>query len=476
MADAAEAMNTMTNAYEFMKYEFNLLGLDGNDTGMTVVANDGYYVGQCVHQTFGYSHPASDPKTPAAPYPEFAIWAGTGIYSQGMATTAEPTLLGQQIGEMLWEWHLGQNYSSIYENKFLEQSFGNIMSQAIMSLGALHGLQRTIIQAPYEIGMNWYNGAYDLSMFQPNLDGISPNGWYDGIAFLGNDAPNYGDGPLNRAYFYMAEYASSTATDPTYSIYLPKGMTGIGLEKTVKILFKALTEDLTDPHASMHDMRAAAIQAASDLYGAGSAEVMATTNAFAAVNIGGAYGQPDPVMVQFNMANYPADSDMGLNSPFEPNARGNKYPLVPMGEPTQLKVDVNGTVDKTLTWTNNPAYYSGAGLLPLDGLQQGSITPGGVFTSSLNQGASSTINSFSVQATSHADPNQWAQGFVMSLAMDYDGDGTNDALDLGYLALAYELGAQLTDSVNAHIMSGFPGVGEGELQMNLAAFKTAFNK
>jgi hypothetical protein len=468
---AAEAMNGMTNAYEFMKYAFNRKGLDGKDTAMTAVVNDVYYTGRVIHETFDFWRFDSVAKKPIV-LPSFRFNCGVGIPAYGMLSASEPTLIGQAIGDMLWEWTLqGQSSSSTNEGKLVQRGFSNLMSQAFMSLGSLHGIQRRVILPTYTIGQNFANGGFATSMYQPSMDGISPDGWHDGLAFLGNEGPDFGEGPMDRAFFFLAEHASSSPTSQAYSEYLPQGMTGIGLEKTAKVLFKALTEDIANPDLSCQDMRVACIKAATDLYGATSPEVVATTNAFAAVNIGGAYGKPDPVRVWFDMKNFPADSDLGVNSPFEPNERGGRYPVVPLGEPTQLKVNISGTADTRVTWTNNPAPYSASGLMDLTNLAQGQITPEGVFVSPLRD---KTLNWCSVQARSTADPKQWAQGLVLVYTLDMDGDGNSDALDLGMLALAYDVPYDVYLSVNAHIMVGFPGIYEGELQWNLAAFKTAF--
>jgi len=468
---AAEAMNSMTNAYDFLQYAFNRKGLDGQDTAMTAVVNDPYYAGQVVTETFDTWR--IDPVTKhALVLPSFRFNCGVGVPASGVLSAAEPTLMGQAIGSMLWEWILqGSSSSSISEGKFVQRGFANLMSQAFMSLGGLHGIQRRVILPTYTIGQNFANGGFSTSMYQPSMDGVSPDGWHDGISFLGNESPDFGEGPMDRAFFFMAEHASSDSSSSSYSEYLPQGMTGIGLEKTAKVLFKALTENITDPDLSCQDMRAACIQAATGLYGNGSPEVVATTNAFAAVNIGGAYGKPDPVRVWFDMKNFPDNSDLGINGPFEPNPRGSRYPIIPLGEPSQLKVNVSGTTDTQVTWTNNPAPYSGSGLMDLSVGAQGQITPDGLFLSPLRD---STLNWCSVQAQSKSDPKQWAQGLVLVFSFDMDGDGNNDALDMGMLALAYDIPFDVYLSVNSHIMVGFPGIGEGELQWNLAAFKSAF--
>lgn len=64
---------------------------------------------------------------------------------------------------------------------------------------------------------------------------------------------------------------------------------GIGEEKAARIAYRNLTTYL-GPNATYADARAGAIQAATDLYGLCSVEATATTNAWAAVGVGGGAG------------------------------------------------------------------------------------------------------------------------------------------------------------------------------------------
>lgn len=61
-------------------------------------------------------------------------------------------------------------------------------------------------------------------------------------------------------------------------------VTGIGTDKTGKIYYRALTQYLT-PSSNFSQLRSAAVQAATDLYGAGSAEVASVNAAYSAVGV-----------------------------------------------------------------------------------------------------------------------------------------------------------------------------------------------
>lgn len=473
---AADAMNILTCNHEFLRSTFNRTGIDNQDSAATIAVNfpGVYYVLRDTTSTTGYDAD-SNPIT----VPLFLLRCGTGDPANGLLNMAEPTMLGQGLGMMLWDYTIGsaalssiKDYSSVY------LSWANLMSQGIYSLGSLHGMNRRVVTPTWALGMNYSGGQYLQSMVKPSLDGISPDYWYDGSYFIAGGQYGLAAGPMNRAYYFMAEGASSNTASSAYSAFLPEGMPGIGLEKTCKIGYKAVTENLGSPNASVFDMKAALVQAATDLYGAGSAEVQATANAWAAVNVGAAYGKYDPTKsesakVWFDMHNWPDNSDLGPDGPFEPNPRSQRYPWVPMGEPAQLKVNVSGATDTTIIWTNHPAPFSSSGFFDLSTVNNGCMTPDGVWTPS-TRNPTGSLSVSSIQATSKADPKQWAQGLAFGIAFDDDGDGYNDALDLGMVALAYGLPYPILNAVNDYIMAGFPGISEGELQMNLAAFKTAF--
>lgn len=93
-------------------------------------------------------------------------------------------------------------------------------------------------------------------------------------------------GVLNH-WFYILSIGKSGTNDKgkSYSV------TGITIEKAAKITFRLESIYLT-ANSTYANARTYGIQSATDLYGAGSAEVIATTNAFYAVGVGDAYAGP----------------------------------------------------------------------------------------------------------------------------------------------------------------------------------------
>jgi Zn-dependent metalloprotease len=137
-------------------------------------------------------------------------------------------------------------------------------------------------------GGNWTIGEQLAAaplryMYKPSLDGASPDAYYSGIGSLD---VHFSSGPSNRMFYFLSQGA--TTSGDTSSIYLPGGMSGIGNDHAARISYRALTGYYVS-NESYAQAREAYIQAAKDLYGAGSAEEAATWNAFAAINVGSAY-------------------------------------------------------------------------------------------------------------------------------------------------------------------------------------------
>jgi Zn-dependent metalloprotease len=140
-------------------------------------------------------------------------------------------------------------------------------------------------------GGNWTIGEQLSStplryMYKPSKDGASKDAW---SSSLGNLDVHYSSGPMNRAFYFLSQGASSTTSSDFYSSYLPAGMTGVGNDHAARIAFRALTvyETSSTNYAGARD---AYLKAATDLYGATSADYAAVQNAFAAINVGTAAG------------------------------------------------------------------------------------------------------------------------------------------------------------------------------------------
>lgn len=128
------------------------------------------------------------------------------------------------------------------------------------------------------------NGTPLRYMDKPSKDGNSRDSWSSN---LGGIDVHYSSGPANH-FFYLLSEGSGTKTinGVTYDSPTSNGstMTGIGRDKAVQIWYKALTEYMTST-TKYAGARIATLSAASDLYGADSAEYKAVNAAWAAVNV-----------------------------------------------------------------------------------------------------------------------------------------------------------------------------------------------
>ncbi|GLH65796.1 M4 family metallopeptidase [Geothrix edaphica] len=137
-------------------------------------------------------------------------------------------------------------------------------------------------------GGNWTIGEQLATnplrwMYKPSLDGSSPDAW---SSTVGNLDVHYSSGPMNRCFYFLSQGATTSGN--TSTTYLPSGMTGIGNDAAARIWFRALSVYMTSS-TNYAGARTAAINAAKDLYGAGSAQEQAVWNAFHGINVGAAW-------------------------------------------------------------------------------------------------------------------------------------------------------------------------------------------
>ncbi|MEU8890599.1 M4 family metallopeptidase [Streptomyces sp. NPDC048442] len=178
-------------------------------------------------------------------------------------------------------------------------------------------------------------------MDKPSKDGGSKDAWYAGI---GNIDVHYSSGPANHFFYLLSEGSGAKVINGvSYNSPTSDGLpvVGIGRAKAEKIWFKALVSKFT-ASTNYADARKGTVLAATELYGAGSAEVKGVENAWAAINVGArpGGGDPDPGGTVFENQTDVAIPDAGaaVTSSIPVNKTGNA--------PATLKVDV----DITHTW------------------------------------------------------------------------------------------------------------------------------
>lgn len=130
------------------------------------------------------------------------------------------------------------------------------------------------------------NGDPLRYMYNPALDGQSPNCWDSGNGGLD---PHYSMGPLNHWFFLTAVGSGDHGygNSPTCN---NSTVTGIGNDKAAKIWFKALAS-YANSNENYADARVDSLKAAADLYGTHCTEYNTVMAAWAAVSVTGS----DPV-------------------------------------------------------------------------------------------------------------------------------------------------------------------------------------
>ncbi|HEY0309682.1 MAG TPA: M4 family metallopeptidase [Luteimonas sp.] len=137
-----------------------------------------------------------------------------------------------------------------------------------------------------EIYMNNAAGTKALRyMFKPSLDGASPDCYSSN---LGNLDVHYSSGVANHAFYLMAEGAAvPSGFNLAASQLVCNGNTsagGIGRDAASKVWYRALTVYMTSA-TNYAGARAATLQAAADLYGAGSSQYNGVASAWSAVGV-----------------------------------------------------------------------------------------------------------------------------------------------------------------------------------------------
>jgi len=323
------------------------------------------------------------------------------------------------------------------------------------------------VAVDWTFGKTRTDGRPFFWMNRPSKDGFSADAWFDGIWMLGakyHDGFSYGDGPMNRAWYFMAEGASTDPASDAYSPFLPQGMQGIGLQKVGLVLYKALTERYLDS-TGYDEAREACIAAAADLFGADAPEVVAVTNAFAAVNVGAPHGEPARVRVAF------PDDLREEGTPAAASLQYQHYQVVPSGEPVRLQVNVLNTQNTALRWKAQGV----PGLVTTTGssaVQQGTFDAEGFYRTPMKGNYS-----WGVQAWSEEDPRQFAQGVIWALDMDSNGDGNVDALDMADIAMLTYVPAGLKNAVNPYALYGpNSSIYDWDVQLVTQAFHNAFTR
>ncbi len=207
--------------------------------------------------------------------------------------------------------HYGANYNNSFWNGY-QVVFGDGDGNVFVPLGegldvVAHEITHGVTQHTAGLIYSGQSGALNESYSDVLGELAEPNpDWQIGEAVYtpaipGDALRSLSDPPLYGQPDNMSEYVNTSADNG--GVHLNEGITNkaaydvamsIGKDKMGQIWYRTLTEYLTSD-SQFTDARDASVQAATDLYGTGSAEVKAVEDAFAAVGIGSGGGQPVPV-------------------------------------------------------------------------------------------------------------------------------------------------------------------------------------
>ncbi len=118
-------------------------------------------------------------------------------------------------------------------------------------------------------------------MYDPAKDGASKGCWYSGIGSLD---VHYSSGVANHLFYLLSEGSNPVNGQPISPTCDGSTVVGIGRAKAEKIWYRALTVYMTS-NTNYAGARVATLKAATDLYGAGSAELGGVAAAWTAVSV-----------------------------------------------------------------------------------------------------------------------------------------------------------------------------------------------
>ncbi|GKU78934.1 M4 family metallopeptidase [Paenibacillus sp. L3-i20] len=242
---AVDAHAYAGTVFDYFKNTFGRNSLDGN----------GSAIKSTVHYGLNYNN---------------AFWNGVQIaYGDGDGTlfrafSADLDVIGHELTHAVTEYSANLIYQG--ESGALNESVSDIFGNAIQ-------------------GTNWLLGD---DIYTPNIPGDALRSLEDPAAYnqpdhysnrytgtADNGGVHINSGINNKAFYLLAQGGTH------YGITV----TGIGRTDAAKILYRTLTLYLT-PSSNFTAIRAASIQAATDLFGATSTQVNSVKNSYAAVGVG----------------------------------------------------------------------------------------------------------------------------------------------------------------------------------------------
>lgn len=203
-----------------------------------------------------------------------AFWNGSVMtYGDGNGGSITPLvtldICGHEVSHAVTQYTAGLIYAG--QSGALNESFSDIFGEAVENWG--------------KGSNNWYLGdeigLLIRDMSDPNVTGCPDT--YLGAFWDPAQEVHTNSGVQNKWFYLLSD--GENGTNDNGDKYC---VTGLGLSTAAAIAYRNLSVYL-NPSSNYAAARTGAIQAAIDLYGAGSPEVVSTTNAWHAVGVGGPY-------------------------------------------------------------------------------------------------------------------------------------------------------------------------------------------
>ena len=215
-----------------------------------------------------------------------AFWDGTKMtYGDGNGTTDGPLtsldVCGHEITHGVTQFSANLNYQD--EPGALNESFSDMFGCAI-EMYATPSTGNWLMGEAFSLNSTAFRNMANPNQYQ-QPDTYLGTYWYVGVIDNGGVHTNSGVGNF---WFYLLS-AGGTGTNDIGNTY---AVGGLGVDKAAQIAYRTLTVYLTMT-SNYAETRDASIQAAIDLYGPCSNEVISTANAWYAVGIGQAIADND---------------------------------------------------------------------------------------------------------------------------------------------------------------------------------------
>nr|WP_202528295.1 M4 family metallopeptidase [Streptomyces sp. SID486] len=271
-----------------------------NTFGRSGIRNDGVAAYSRVHYSSGYVNAFWDDSC-------FCMTYGDGTGNTHALTSLD--VAGHEMTHGVTSNTAGLEYSD--ESGGLNEATSDIFGTAGVEFYANNSNDVGDYLVGEKIDING-DGSPLRYMDKPSKDGGSADSWYSGV---GNLDVHYSSGPANHMFYLLAEGSGTKVINGvTYNSPTSDGVavTGIGRAAALQIWYKALTTYMTSS-TDYAAARAAALHAASDLYGANSAQYAGVGNAFAGINVGSHINPPANGVTVTNPGNQSATVGTAVN-------------------------------------------------------------------------------------------------------------------------------------------------------------------